>query len=87
VRCNFNSNVGDNNQGISGLSDNSGTSYVEARANEPFCKSINATAGESYLIVVENLLQMKIQVTVHYQVSQLILMALPLLLIIVINLN
>jgi gliding motility-associated-like protein len=54
VRCNFNANDGDNNQGISGLSDNSTTSYVEAGTYEPFCKSINAMAGESYLIMIEN---------------------------------
>ncbi len=56
VRCNFNVNTkGSNPGGITGLSINSMTPYIQAGTfGNSFCSAIDATAGESYLIMIDN---------------------------------
>jgi gliding motility-associated-like protein len=56
VRCNLNSNFpGSNPKGIVGLSVNSSLLSVEiGNFGDPFCAAINALAGQTYLIMVNN---------------------------------
>ena len=56
VRCNFNNNEpGSNPLGIVGLSTSSNIQYVQAGAfGTSFCEAINATPGQTYLIMINN---------------------------------
>lgn len=56
VRCNFNANIiGSNPGGITGLGLNSTDPYIQSGTyKNPFCQAIDAVAGESYLIMIDN---------------------------------
>ncbi len=56
VRCNYNNNIpGYNPMGIVGLSDTGTIPYVQgASFGNPFCEAINATAGQTYLILIDD---------------------------------
>jgi gliding motility-associated-like protein len=56
VRCNFNSNnPGSNVGGVIGLSLSSNTPYVaDGTIGNSFCQAIDAVAGESYLVMINN---------------------------------
>jgi gliding motility-associated-like protein len=58
VRCNFNVNtIGSNPKGIVGLNKNSNTPYIQVNTfGNSFCQAIDAIAGESYLIMIDNVL-------------------------------
>lgn len=55
VRCNFNNNQPVANNGITGLSlSATQTGVMAGTTGQPYCKFINATAGQVYLIMINN---------------------------------
>jgi len=55
VRCNFNSNTNPNPTGIIGLDPSSQMTSVQSGVSgNPFCSVINAAAGDTYLIMINN---------------------------------